>query len=119
MRLPITFVLVALVLSLPHVAPARVLSKAPDTPDDALLSSSSSRSLQQAAFAARVGVAVSVIEALAPILNVAKDQVEGMLNANNFQVSQPYKGALWVSNVDGRWGSWNGNLLSAYYHPTR
>ena len=41
------------------------------------------------------------------------------LNSGSYVVSQPERGAWWISRVTGHYGFWNGEVVSAYYHPTR
>jgi len=41
------------------------------------------------------------------------------LNAKSVIISQPVLGSYWFSYLDGWWGTYNGILVSCFYHPTR
>lgn len=40
------------------------------------------------------------------------------LDSGSFSVSQPASGTWWITAVDGKWGSWKGQVVSCFYHPT-
>jgi len=41
------------------------------------------------------------------------------LNHGGCQMSQPHAGSLWITNLEGKYGSWKGMVVSCYYHPTK
>uniref|UniRef100_A0A0G4HFR4 Uncharacterized protein n=1 Tax=Chromera velia CCMP2878 TaxID=1169474 RepID=A0A0G4HFR4_9ALVE len=66
------------------------------------------------------GIAIPAAEKLAEKLaDGAWDWLKDNANADLFQLSQPHPGAVWISVLDGQWGTWKGQLMSAYYHPEK
>lgn len=51
--------------------------------------------------------------------SAAMDWVQALAQSSSTQVSQPAVGAVWISHLEGTWGTWSGTLLSAYYHPSK
>jgi len=47
------------------------------------------------------------------------DWVKELASASSTQVSQPDIGAVWVTQVNGTWATFSGNVISAYYHPSK
>ena len=41
------------------------------------------------------------------------------MNSGSTSYSQPHPDSTWVTSVDGYWGTFGGQVLSAYYHPTK
>lgn len=62
------------------------------------------------------GVAISAVGELVKELGQA---FVDALSAGAFSVSQPHAGAVWITALDGRWGSYNGQVVSCYYHPSK
>jgi len=53
------------------------------------------------------------------LVDILGQAVVDGLNANSVVISQPVLGSYWFSYVGGRLGSYNGRLISCFYHPTR
>merc|ERR1719499_1775249 len=47
------------------------------------------------------------------------DWVKSLATSESTQVSTPEIDAVWISHVNGTWGTWSGTVISAYYHPTK
>lgn len=61
-----------------------------------------------------------IIEATGQLAaQLGADFIRSLQSSPSFQISQPHEGAIWISCQDGKWGTWEGQVLSAYYHPTR
>jgi len=61
-------------------------------------------------------LATKLAEALA---DYSVDWIQELANSPSTQVSQPQIDAVWISVVNGTWGTWSGQVISAYYHPSR
>jgi hypothetical protein len=57
-----------------------------------------------------------IVEALKITANFAIDM---MAKAKSWQYSQPHPGAIWFSFTDGVITGWQGQVVSAYFHPTK
>jgi hypothetical protein len=57
--------------------------------------------------------------AIMAALGVSGDTAGKLLSSPSFQFSQPEAGAKWFSWTDGHANGWNGQVVSAYYHPTK
>ena len=51
------------------------------------------------------------------LVRVFGENVIESLKANSTIIQQPHPGSVWISSLDGKWGSWNGKVVSCYYHP--
>ena len=58
-------------------------------------------------------------EIISEIIGIGKDKAIEILNSSSTSYSQPHSGATWVTSVNGSWGSYEGQILSAYFHPTK
>ena len=70
------------------------------------------------------GIAIPLLQQLASQLaqetkKNAASWLESLLNSPSIVVSQPEQGYVWLSELDGTWGLWNGTVMSAFYHPTK
>ena len=59
------------------------------------------------------------IQAIERALDVGFDVAIKIASAPSFQISQPHVGAIWFSFSDSPVSAWSGQLVSAYYHPSR
>ena len=59
------------------------------------------------------------ISALGELVSGLGQAFVDALSAGTFSVSQPHTGAIWITAVEGRWGSYNGQVVSCYYHPSK
>ena len=41
------------------------------------------------------------------------------INSQSASTSSPHPGSLWITSLDGKFGTWKGMVVSAYYHPTK
>lgn len=46
------------------------------------------------------------------------DLLKENAKAGSFVIKTTPGGGIWISIVDGTWGSWKGQVVSLYYHPT-
>lgn len=63
------------------------------------------------------GIAIAAAGQLAAELGA--DFISALRSADSFSVSQPHAGSVWISSSDGSWGTWEGMVVSCYYHPTK
>ena len=63
--------------------------------------------------------AIVMRAAIMAALGVSDDVAKKLLGAASFQFSQPSAGAKWFSWTDGHASGWDGQVVSAYYHPTK
>ena len=63
--------------------------------------------------------AVIVKAAIMAALGVSDDIAKNLAEAPSFQYSQPEVGSKWLSWSDGLATGWKGQVISAYYHPTK
>ena len=48
----------------------------------------------------------------------SKKRADELVKASSTQISQPCVDAWWVSHVHGSWGTWSGEVMSCFFHPT-
>ena len=70
------------------------------------------------------GIAIPLLEQLAAKLasetgKTAAAWLESLMNSTSIVVQQPEQGCIYLSELDGTWGLWNGTVMSAFYHPTK
>jgi hypothetical protein len=53
------------------------------------------------------------------LLNLLGDWVYRLAKSRSYSESSPYPGSLWITSLDGTWGSWEGQVVSLYYHPSK
>jgi len=41
------------------------------------------------------------------------------LSHGSSHFSQPHAGSVWITCLEGKYGSWKGKVVSCYYHPTK
>jgi hypothetical protein len=63
------------------------------------------------------GVVIPVVGEL--ISRFGNAGLDALLNAPSTSISQPSAGAVWITNLNGGWLNYNGQVISCYYHPTK
>jgi len=53
------------------------------------------------------------------LLDNSIDWAKELARTPTVQASTPDLGAVWVTQVNGTWGTFGGKVISAYYHPSR
>ena len=63
--------------------------------------------------------AIVIRGAIMAALGVSDNVAKKLAAAPSFQFSQPSAGAKWISFSDGLTAGWSGQVISAYYHPSK
>ncbi len=58
-------------------------------------------------------------EILASLAATVGEWIYDELSHGSAHFSQPHEGSGWVTTLEGKYGSWNGQVVSCYYHPTK
>ena len=58
-------------------------------------------------------------EILASLAAIVGEWLYDELSEGGAHFSQPHEGSGWIITLDGQYGSWAGNVVSCYYHPTK
>jgi hypothetical protein len=69
-----------------------------------------------AALPALIPIALRI--ALGQVMGLALTKVDQLLSASTTLIQQLPNNAYFVSSLNGSWGTYSGQLLAAYYHPT-
>ena len=56
---------------------------------------------------------------VATLAGVAVQRALEMLSSPSVSQSQPHPGSKWITVVEGNWLSFDGVVVSAYFHPSR
>jgi hypothetical protein len=62
---------------------------------------------------------LGVIAKAEELLDILGQNVVDLFTAESVVMQQPVVGSQWISFLNGNWGSWDGILISCFYHPTK
>jgi hypothetical protein len=62
---------------------------------------------------------LGIIAKAKELLDILGQNVVNLFTAESVVKQQPVVGSQWISFLNGNWGSYNGKLISCFYHPTR
>ncbi|KAH0787819.1 hypothetical protein GPJ56_008168 [Histomonas meleagridis] len=61
-------------------------------------------------------LSVGKVDELASLLGCDIDGLKNYINSSSTSISQPKGNDLWITSLDGTWGTWDGKVISIYYH---
>ena len=50
------------------------------------------------------------------LVNIIKDVINGIIKSPSINIQTPTTDSIWISILNGTWGTWNGYVISCYFH---